>query len=176
MGVSSAREGYGPRYSRKYDCVYIDGLVQDCSISSVLAVLHKQSLCLLCMEDELQTRGLVHVKLNVLYSVWKWNVIISWNKHCVSCGLPPGGRLNIKMSSYLYRKSHCGDKMTLQPSYLHNGISYTSKMASLYWIRAQETTTGPHWGLAHWGRDTMATLCRQHFQMHFLEWKYINFD
>ena len=48
-----------------------------------------------------------------------------------------GGWFNIKMSSYQYRKSHCGDKTILRPSYLHNGISYTGKMASLYWIRAQ---------------------------------------
>ena len=42
------------------------------------------------------------------------------------------------MSSYQYRKSHCGDKTILRPSYLHNGISYTYKMASLYWIRGPE--------------------------------------
>ena len=41
------------------------------------------------------------------------------------------------MSSYQYRKSHCRDKTILRPSYLHNGISYTDKMASLCWIRAQ---------------------------------------
>ena len=44
--------------------------------------------------------------------------------------------LAIKMTSYQYRKSHCGDKTILRPSYLHNGISYTGKMTSLYWIRA----------------------------------------
>ena len=44
---------------------------------------------------------------------------------------------NIKKSSYQYRKSHCGDKTILRPSYLHNGISYTGKISSLYWIRAQ---------------------------------------
>ena len=43
---------------------------------------------------------------------------------------------NIMMPSYQYRKSHCGDKTILRPSYLHNGISYTAKMTSLYWIRA----------------------------------------
>ena len=32
---------------------------------------------------------------------------------------------------------HCGDKTILQPSYLHNRISYTGKMTSLHWIRAQ---------------------------------------
>ena len=51
----------------------------------------------------------------------------------------PGGRINIKMSSYQYRKSHCGDKTILRPSYLHNGISYTGKTTSLYWIRAQDS-------------------------------------
>ena len=48
-----------------------------------------------------------------------------------------GPQFNIKMPSYQYRKSHCGDKTILRPSYLHNGISYTGKMTSLYWIRAQ---------------------------------------
>ena len=40
------------------------------------------------------------------------------------------------MSSYQYRKSHCGDKTVVRSSYLHNGVSYTGKMTSLYWIRA----------------------------------------
>ena len=48
----------------------------------------------------------------------------------------PGVWFNKKMPSYQYRKSHHGDKTILRPSYLHNGISYTGKMASLYWIRA----------------------------------------
>ena len=51
----------------------------------------------------------------------------------------PGPWFNIKMSSYRYRKYHCGDKTVVRSSYLHNGISYTGKMASLYWIRAQTT-------------------------------------
>ena len=49
----------------------------------------------------------------------------------------PGPRFNIKMTSYQHRKSHCGDYTILRSSYLHNGISYTGKMSSLYWIRAQ---------------------------------------
>ena len=43
---------------------------------------------------------------------------------------------NIKMSCYQYRKSHCGNKTVARSSYLHNGISYTGKTTSLYWIRA----------------------------------------
>ena len=34
------------------------------------------------------------------------------------------------MPSCQYRKSHCGDKTILRPSYLHNGISYTGKLTS----------------------------------------------
>ena len=47
-----------------------------------------------------------------------------------------GPQFDIKMSSYQYRKSHCGDKTVVRSSYLHNGISYTGKITSLYWIRA----------------------------------------
>ena len=47
---------------------------------------------------------------------------------------PPGSWFNIKMSSYQYRKSHRGDKTVVRSSYLHNGISYTGKMISFYWI------------------------------------------
>ena len=37
-----------------------------------------------------------------------------------------------------YRKSHCGDKTVVRSSYVHNGISYTGKMTSLYWISPLE--------------------------------------
>ena len=58
---------------------------------------------------------------------------ITWSRFNFS---QPGGWFNIKMASNQYRKSHCGDKTILRPSYLHNRISYTGKMASLYWIGA----------------------------------------
>ena len=41
------------------------------------------------------------------------------------------------LASYQHRKSHCGDKTVVRSSYLHNGISYTGKTTSFYWIRAQ---------------------------------------
>ena len=41
---------------------------------------------------------------------------------------------SIKMPSYQYRKYHCGDKTVVRSSYLYNGISFTGKMASFYWI------------------------------------------
>ena len=58
--------------------------------------------------------------------------------------LQPGPWFNIKMSFYQYRKYHCGDKMILRPSYLHNGITYTDKMTSLYWIRTQVLSGRKH--------------------------------
>ena len=51
-----------------------------------------------------------------------------------ACWGRPGPWFNIKMPSYQYRKSHCGDKTIVRSSYLHNGISYTGKILSLYWI------------------------------------------
>ena len=56
---------------------------------------------------------------------------------CPKFKLKSGAWFNIKMPSYQYRKSHCEDKTILRPSYLHNGIFYTGKMTSLYWIRDQ---------------------------------------
>ena len=47
--------------------------------------------------------------------------------------IQPEPRSNIKI---IY-ETHCGDKTTLRPSYLHNEISYTGEMPSLYWIGAQ---------------------------------------
>ena len=59
--------------------------------------------------------------------------------------LQTGGRFNIKMSSYQYRKSHCGDKMTLWPFHFHNRIFYPTSKASLYWIwmKAPHLTLSP---------------------------------
>ena len=57
--------------------------------------------------------------------------------HCTKITRAPGPRFNIKMPSYQYRKSHCGDKTVVRSSYLHNGISYTGKITSLYWISTQ---------------------------------------
>ena len=67
----------------------------------------------------------------------------------------PGPWFNIKMLSYQYRKSHCGDKTILRPSYLHNGISYTGKKTSLYWIRAKVSTEAP--GL-YWCYDIQSSI------------------
>ena len=52
--------------------------------------------------------------------------------HCspnLGASLSTRDGFNIKMSSYQYRKSHCGDKTIIRSSYLHNGNSYTGKTA-----------------------------------------------
>ena len=55
---------------------------------------------------------------------------------CMGSGTESSGPwFNLKMLYYQYRKSHCGDKTVVRSSYPHNGISYTGKMSSLYWIR-----------------------------------------
>ena len=55
---------------------------------------------------------------------------------------------SIYMSSYQYRKSHCGDKTVARSSYLHNGISYTGK--TTYYIESGpwvlSSPGGPHVG------------------------------
>ena len=61
-----------------------------------------------------------------------------WRGLIGTCGTSAGPWFIIKTLSYQHRKSHCGDKTILQPSYLHNEISYTGKMTSLYWIGALE--------------------------------------
>ena len=46
------------------------------------------------------------------------------------------GRIQYKDAFYHYSKYPCGDKMVVRSSYLNDGISYTGKMTSLYWIKA----------------------------------------
>ena len=94
-----------------------------------------------------------HVEL-----VW-WNVVCILY-HCYTlkwhaAWVLPGPWFNIKMTSYQYRRSHCGDKTILRLSYLHNGIPYTGKTPSLYW-------TGALVG----DKDTISTLAADDLVMH----------
>ena len=75
-------------------------------------------------------------------------------------GKQPGPRFNIKMSSYQDRKSHCGDKTVVRSSYLHNGISDTGKMSSLYWIGA---LLSGHWVICNktssgWPKSSLCSI------------------
>ena len=85
-------------------------------------------------------------QLGIRQSDWRRAGIRSTNLHIVvECMLnhamslaqsEPEPRFKINISSYQHKKSHCGDKSVVRSSYLHNGISYTGKMSSLYWIGA----------------------------------------
>ena len=79
----------------------------------------------------------------------KWEINERFNNSCAR----PGPWFNIKISSYQYSKSHCGDKTILRPSYLHNGISYTGNTTSLYWIGALEQN-GTNVQLSHWNNSS----------------------
>ena len=77
-----------------------------------------------------------HCSLCHLQPILKKKSFICFPQYCLRhTGSNPGAWFNIKMSSYQYRKPHCGDKTILRPSYFHNGISYTGEVTSLYWIR-----------------------------------------
>ena len=65
----------------------------------------------------------LHAKRKNLYSFFRTQQSSRFKKALVMCW----GWFNVKMSSYQYRKSHCGDKTIWRPSYLHNGISYAGK-------------------------------------------------
>ena len=70
------------------------------------------------------------------------------------------------MPSYQYRKSHCEDKTILRPSYLHNGISYTGKTASLYWIGALNISITFCWPDSGEHQDISMTHCWPDFGEH----------
>ena len=72
--------------------------------------------------------------LHKAYNTYPWKICGNSLIYSMIWSSSSGPWFNIKMSSYQYRKSHCGDKTVVRSSYLHNGISYTGKMTSLYWF------------------------------------------
>ena len=92
------------------------------NIGKMSAILFRPPIC----QQKAQPSSLAHT----IYSQYR---LLLWRSL-----QDPGGWINIKMPSYQFRKCHCGDKTILWTSYLHNGICYTGKMTSLYWIRALE--------------------------------------
>ena len=90
--------------------------------------------CILGLDLKWQLIEHLRIKKNMVVRVYV-SVIHPNAPYCL-CLWCSGPWFNIKMSSYQYRKSHCGDKTVVRSPYLHNGISYTGKMSSLYWIGA----------------------------------------
>ena len=112
--------------------------ILDCSCpnseqQSLQNVAHDTTIVLVCHVPKF---------VAILWPGFKWNyskMKFPSNMNCdgkIASEIGPGPWFNIKMISYQYRKTHCGDKTILRPSYLHNGISYTGKTTSLYWIGA----------------------------------------
>ena len=108
------------------------------SVAGIWKWMHPLILVLLTFSGKLENRS----AFRIIFHHWnvasccnslphKTRTTTSWSHK------EPGPWFNIKMTSYQYRKSHCGDKTILRPSYLHNGISYTGKMTSFYWISPQ---------------------------------------
>ena len=90
-----------------------------------------------------------------------FTVHIKNHAHSSHVVLVPGPWFNINMSSYQYRKFHCGVKTVVRSSYLLNGISYTSKTTSIYWIKDQSILLLylPMLLQCHWGNNC-AYQCR----------------
>ena len=138
----------------------IDGWVQDCSNhagnSSALAMELLQSCAKPSIWNATMFRGTMwmvlknvpwstktfakffisHTNIEESYLFWYWLSLVR-----------SGPWFNIKMSSYQHRKSHCGDKTILRPSYLHNGISYTGKTTSFNRTRPLQTKWWPRWNI-----------------------------
>ena len=67
--------------------------------------------------------------------------------------------------------------LTAPSNYLKQCWLIISKVLCLSFIRGHyHEKIWRHQSLTHWGRDKWPTFSRRHFQMHFLEWKCINFD
>ena len=113
---------------------------------------------LLCFSDDKFNPYIAGYFTGIEDEQWCWWIDIDMHMHspggfntmagCVasvtfspSCSQTTGPWFNIKMLSYQYRKSHYGDKTVVRSSYLHNGISYTGKMVSFYWMAVVLQTT-----------------------------------
>ena len=107
-------------------------------------------------------------KLYLHYAVSPTAIV--WDCVAVQSEHPAGGIdaptagpwFNIKMSSYQHRKSHCGDKTVVRSSDLHNGISYTGKITSLYWISPQGSLKY-HLTASPWGQKVTGSELPSHY-------------
>ena len=113
---------------------------------------HKSDNNLLCLSSLVNIVNVLHIFTEILYSE-SVSFVIKMARLRQQWGMSPGPRFNIKMTSYQYRKSHCGDKTVVWSSYLLIGISYTGKMTSLYWIRPRRLFLWllQNWQVSAWG-------------------------
>ena len=135
----------GMPYPHNNDC-HIDGLVQERrnSIANALELRLSCTNPLTWASQHLQcsnslfrlTSQRKHQSSTLVWPLWGKFTSTSGCPSQRASNMETGPRFNIKISSYQYRKSHCGDKTVVRSSYLNNGISYIGKTTSLYWIRA----------------------------------------
>ena len=85
------------------------------------------------------------LRVNIITSILIPGPSFSWmvNFHTPMTIWEAGCWFNKNMLSYPYRKSHCGDKTILRPSYLHNGISYTGK-TTYFFIESGPSLSNSH--------------------------------
>ena len=122
------------RYAFRYNILCCSGrcLFLRCGITHGIYTVSASKLCQIVVAIPHQPK--THAA-EIPSDGFQFNTNTKWNLYRTKIK-QPWGWFNKKISSYQYRKSHCEDKTILRPSYLHNGISYTGKMTSLYWIRA----------------------------------------
>ena len=90
-------------------------------------------------KDRLSRYGISMLKIRRLRDCLIFNmgvpILVRWHLYIETpTNTPPPGPDSIYRCHLTSKgKSHCGDKTVAISSYLNNGISYTGKMASLYW-------------------------------------------
>ena len=132
-------------YCSKYSIVCHQGEVccvcRDRKIRSMFYFHHCCVLCniLLCLVVLCKTLSLISYKdgaspVQVCVQVCFFPNTSTWYDLQSVCSsfLDEGGQRSIGYwAVHQYWKSYCGDKLVVKLSYLHNGNSYTGKMASL---------------------------------------------
>ena len=120
--------------SHYFRCHCVDNEVNSCcaefisgNIKTYICIFYHFSKCEMAKIVEILPCG----KETPLYLAQSTSrLLMSWQLK------EPVGWFKIKVSFYQYRKFNCGGKTMLQLPNLHNVISCTGKMTSLYWIRA----------------------------------------
>ena len=133
----------------------------------------------------------------LIFSLFWWHDILILRCPLVSVG--PGPRFSIKMTSYQYRKSHCGDKTVVFILIQGPGALFINNMIQIQWkihflvthflaIKSVHSIslamTAELW--CHEQNPVVINssppgqngqyFCRQYFQMHFRDWKALYFD
>ena len=111
-------------FSRCFSCVYIYFILSSTNIAPYVFVL----IVFIRRSHLFYTGFLINVDFTFTNAL-----NIMFVRSCLP-QMRYGPCFNIKMSSCQYRNFHCEVKTVVRLSFHHNNISFTGKMASLYWI------------------------------------------